>query len=102
MNETTDAPVNEGYEIIKTDTYRVTASGRTLHSIVLGKQETKLGDKTVTQYVTWDSDHTLREGGQYEHNYYWGHYFFDRDDAYADFHERLREKYAGHKNNGED
>ena len=60
---------NAGYEIIQIEYYEKE------HAIVLGKNE-------AGNYVTWDSKPK-------EHNFFWGHYFTNRYEAYADYHTRL-------------
>ncbi len=79
--------INEGYEIIAAETYSTLRAGRR-YRIVLGKLETKLG----TMFVTWES---IIQPLTNRIDYFWGHYFSEEDQARADYHRRLLEKYAG-------
>lgn len=80
--------VNEGYEIIAAETYRIIVPG-TEHRIVLGRIETEFG----ARFVTWESTtgHIAHDGT----DYFWGHYFDNEKAAYADYHRRLLEHYEG-------
>lgn len=77
---------NQGYEIIAAETYATADTGK-LYRVVLGRMETQYG----TSYVTWDST----SGGTDFADYFWGHYFDNEKAAYADYHKRLAEHYAG-------
>ena len=77
MNET-----NEGYAILKAETYRVAADGKEDRT-VLGYRGGKF-----PMWVTWES---LKIGDDI--SYFWGHYTPHESEAYADYHERLRKHY---------
>ena len=79
--------VNEGYEIIAAEVYRVKPGQG--DRIVLGRMETKYG----VQFVTWESTVREQEDGSIQTDYFWGHYFNEEAEARADYHKRLHEKY---------
>ena len=80
------AEFNAGYEIVKSETYRIGADDKESR-IVLGKMETRLG----TQYVTWESVRHPEDGTA---DYFWGHYFDKDQQAMADYHRRLADHYC--------
>lgn len=80
--------VNEGYEIIASETYTASRSGQESR-IVLAEKETSLGK----MFVTWESTAWLLSNGSEKADYYWGHYFDDERRARANYHRRLLEKY---------
>ena len=80
--------INEGYEIIAAEAYRINNKGRK-DRIVLGRKETRLG----TMFVTWESLEQPQEDGSTRLDYFWGHYHSDGKEAYADYHRRLLEHY---------
>ena len=79
---------NAGYEIIAAEAYWTYQNGKK-SEVVLGKMRTAHGD----QFVTWECTVTPAAA-----DYYWGHYFDNRMDAFADYHKRLLEKYDLTKN----
>lgn len=75
---------NEGFEIIAAETYS-TGPWSKANRVVLGRHETRFGP----QFVTWES--TTAPAGKID--YFWGHYFDREEQARADYHRRLAEKY---------
>ena len=75
---------NQGYEIIKAETYRICQNGSE-EQIALGKMETRLG----AQYVTWQC--VRHSAGSTD--YFWGHYHDDKDTAMYDYYTRLAGKF---------
>ena len=82
----TDTESNQGYKIVKKETYHMTQTGRA-DRIVLGRMDTKYGK----QFVTWESAAYPQDDRPIE--YFWGHYFSTENEARADYHKRLLEKY---------
>ena len=70
--------INAGYTIIKRETVGVI-------EIVLGKSISDSG-----MYVTWRRTPANEHNGVRE--YYWGHYFKNRDAALNDFNSRVKEE----------
>lgn len=64
---------NAGYEIIMIEHYTED------YAIVLGVNSSN-------HYVTWDSKPS-------ENNFFWGHYFTDKNNALRDYHTRLLSYY---------
>lgn len=79
---------NQGYEIIASEAYRTDNTGRE-EQIVLGRMETRLG----MRFVTWESLTQPNNDGTERHDYFWGHYFDNGREAFADYHRRLLDKY---------
>ena len=80
--------VNEGYEIIASETYDKTRLGQESR-VVLARKETSLGQ----MFVTWESTAWPLSNGSEKADYYWGHYFDDERKARADYYKRLAAKY---------
>ena len=76
---------NAGFVIIAAETYNTLPDGKE-ERIVLGKREGKYS----TMYVTWES---ARHPAEAEIDYFWGHYLDGEQEARADYHKRLLEKY---------
>ena len=86
LYDETEIEANQGYEIIESETYHMSDTGRA-DRVVLGRMVTK----NSSQFVTWESAAYFQDDRPLE--YFWGHYFDKEADARADYHRRLMEKY---------
>lgn len=73
---------NAGYTIIQEEVYVAMPGGRQF-TVALGENE------CAGTFVTWEG--VISQTG--ETDYYYGHYFQWKRDAYADYHARLARKY---------
>ena len=73
-----DKRINAGYEIIQ--------------AVTIGNTEFVLGENIHdhARYVTWECD----KGS----NYFWGHYFTDKDAAHRDLYDRVEAEAAFRRN----
>lgn len=78
---------NAGYTIIANEIFKADEG----LGIALGSRESKYSPEG-TQYVTWQYRQTS-ENGKVTIEYYWGHYFLKRANAYTDYHSRLLAEY---------
>lgn len=75
---------NAGFTIIASETYY---DDRVKFGFAIGEKDSRFSE-SGKEYVTWEYK---EENGT--RDYYWGHYYDDRDKAFVDYHTRLLAEY---------